>query len=84
MHAVPHPNYPTGKEQYIVAIREYEQKKESLKSSKRRASFSATSTSTNEDTDMLDCVASPTQEQLEEDYMNEQLYKEAFQQLRLS
>lgn len=68
-------------------MREFEIKRESCRHSKRNGSFSGPSTSSFDDVeDIIEAVASPTQEEIEEDerfeeqQMMEELYKEASQQ----
>ncbi|KAF8857154.1 hypothetical protein BDZ45DRAFT_674953 [Acephala macrosclerotiorum] len=75
----------TRKQQFIVAIREFERQKDSSKQTRRNGSLSDVLTYSGDDEDLFDAAALPTAEEIEEDerYMDE-LYKEAAQQKCIS
>lgn len=75
----------TRKQQFIIAIREFERQKDSSKQTRRNGPLSDASTYSGDDEDLFDAVALPTAEEIEEDerYMDE-LYKEAAQQKCIS
>ncbi|CZR66832.1 uncharacterized protein PAC_16733 [Phialocephala subalpina] len=78
------PSQYTRKQQFAVAIREFERIKDASKQTRRNGSLSNASTYSGDDQDLLDAVAEPTAEeilQMEEDEREmDKLYKEAAEQ----